>query len=701
VSTHVALDAPPGTVGIVVVNYGSAELIERNLGSADLDGLPVHVVVVDNFSSAEALADVSDLAARRGWQLVALPSNRGFAAGVNAGIEAARTAGCVTFLLLNPDAAVDGVVVEQLRQHSLREPLALISPRVVTSTGSVFFAGSRLFLDSGRIRGGRAGTGRVPGARSAPAGGAQEWVSGACLAVHDELLRRIGPLDEHYFLYWEDVDLSARCLAAGGTLVVREDLTAVHDAGGTQGPVRGSAKSPLYYYYNCRNRLVFAAHRLSRRQILRWMWATPAVSWEILLRGGRRQLVRQPRLAWAALRGSAAGLRVAAAAVLHRPAPQDERRGSVLVAHQGAELYGSDRMLAESVAGLVAEGHRVVVALPQDGPLVAVLEDLGATVEFCRMPVLRRSALTPRGLLALMSDAVLGLAPACRLIRRAGTDGVYVNTLTIPSWALLGWLLGRRVTTHVHEADSTDPRLVRLLLGLPTLAARRVLVNSEYCRDVLLDTVPRVRDRSLVVYNGVAGPPEVTAPRSELTGPVRLTFVGRLSPRKGPQVIVAALSELVRRGRDVRLTLAGAVFTGYEWFEEDLRRQVHDGGLQDRVDFLGFVPDVWGVLSASDVVVVPSVEDETFGNTAVEAVLAARPAVVSGFSGLREAVAGYDSVTVAAPGDVPGWVEAIEQVIAQWPAFAVRAVSDADLAGRRHDPLRYRLEVARLIGGRE
>jgi GT2 family glycosyltransferase/glycosyltransferase involved in cell wall biosynthesis len=689
-----------GAMGIVVVNFSSAGLIERNLGSVDLTGLPVRVVVVDNFSSAEARAAVAALTAARGWHLVALAENRGFAAGVNAGLEAARADGCVSFLLLNPDAVVEPEVIEQLRQNSLREPLALISPHVLDPRGGVYFAGSRVFLDSGRIRSGRAGAEGVrQGERTSPSGPAQEWVSGACLVVHDELLRRIGPLEERYFLYWEDVDLSARCLAAGGTLVVRDDLTAVHDAGGTQGPTRGSAKSALYYYFNCRNRLMFAARRLPQRQILRWMAATPAVSWEILLRGGRRQLLRQPQLAWAAVRGSAAGLRVAAAAVVGTRRRPDV--GSVLVVHQGAELYGSDRMLAESVAGLVAEGRRVVVALPGTGPLVPVLRGLGAQVQFCRMPVLRRSALTPRGFAALMADTLRGLVPACRLIRRAGTDGVYVNTITIPFWALLARLLGRPVTTHVHEADSTDPRLVRLLLGLPTLAARRVVVNSEYSREVLVAAVPRVRDRSVVVYNGVEGPPEVTPPRPRLTGPVRLAFVGRLSPRKGPQVAVAAVAELVRRGLDVRLALAGAVFPGYEWFEQELRDLVAEEGLRDRVDFLGFVPDVWSVLGRTDIVLVPSVTDEPFGNTAVEAVLAARPAVVSGFSGLREAVVGYGSVRVAAPGDVPGWVDAVEQVISEWPAFAGRAVSDAAVASRRHDPARYRVQVAQLVGGRE
>jgi GT2 family glycosyltransferase len=271
-----------GLIGIVVVNYASSGLLAANLAALDLSGLPAMVVVVDNFSSAAERAATAELAARHAWHLVALPDNRGFAAGVNAGIRAARAAGCVCYLLLNPDAVVTAGGVAELRRHVLEQPMALVSPRIRTSERADFFAGSRLFLDSGRIRGGRtpAGTGRTP------AGPSIEWVTGACLALHDDLLRRAGELDESYFLYWEDVEFSVRCQAVGGVPVLRDDLEAVHDAGGTQGPVGGRAKSALYYRYNCLNRLRFAARHLPRRRVLRWVLATPAVTREILLRGG-------------------------------------------------------------------------------------------------------------------------------------------------------------------------------------------------------------------------------------------------------------------------------------------------------------------------------------------------------------------------------------------------------------------------------
>ncbi|WP_175551567.1 glycosyltransferase family 2 protein [Geodermatophilus amargosae] len=307
----------PEGLGLVVVNYGSSALLRRNLAAAGALGPHVRVVVVDNHSTDEERAAVTALAAERGWDLVALPDNRGFGAATNAGFARARELGCATFCCLNPDASATPEVLEELRLASLTDPLAVLAPRIVDSTGATVFAGSTLGLRDGRT-----------GARHSPTrsrGPVEDWLTGACLVVSAEMADRLGGYDEGYFLYWEDVDLSHRALAAGGSLVVRSDLVAVHDEGGTQGEREGDAKSDLYYRYNCRNRLVFAARNLPRRQLLGWLVRTPRVSWEILLRGGRRQLLHSPRPLVTAVRGSLEGAGIAVAALVRGPSSQPFR----------------------------------------------------------------------------------------------------------------------------------------------------------------------------------------------------------------------------------------------------------------------------------------------------------------------------------------------------------------------------------------
>jgi glycosyltransferase involved in cell wall biosynthesis len=81
--------------------------------------------------------------------------------------------------------------------------------------------------------------------------------------------------------------------------------------------------------------------------------------------------------------------------------------------------------------------------------------------------------------------------------------------------------------------------------------------------------------------------------------------------------------------------------------------------------------------------------EESFGNTAVEAVLAARPLVVSDSSGLREAARGYSSAQAVDPGRTGDWADAVERVAADWARFRRDVTADAETARLRHAPERY------------
>jgi glycosyltransferase involved in cell wall biosynthesis len=102
--------------------------------------------------------------------------------------------------------------------------------------------------------------------------------------------------------------------------------------------------------------------------------------------------------------------------------------------------------------------------------------------------------------------------------------------------------------------------------------------------------------------------------------------------------------------------------------------------------------------------VVSSRVDEPFGNTAVEAMLAARPVIVSDTSGLREAAAGYESARFVAPGEAAAIASAIESVAAGWSDLREAAERDAVVATERHSTESYRRNlraaVSRALGVR-
>jgi glycosyltransferase involved in cell wall biosynthesis len=362
---------------------------------------------------------------------------------------------------------------------------------------------------------------------------------------------------------------------------------------------------------------------------------------------------------------------------------------SVLVAHPSADLYGSDRVLLETIEGLRRAGARVLVALPAPGPLVAEIERRGAAVIFSPTPVLRKSMLSAPGMLRLAVTSVHGMLRSVGVIRGARPDVILANTITVPLWTAAGRVTGVPVVTHVHEAEANAPRVLRAALALPLLLSRAILTNSHFSANTLAAALPRLSGRAAVLYNGVPGPADPVMPRGRLDGGLRILYLGRLSHRKGVDVAIDALLQLRREGVPAQLSIVGAVFPGYEEYEAGLREQVAAGGAEDLVSFHGFQKDIWPFLAESDVVVVPSRLDEPFGNTAVEAVLASRPVVVSNTSGLREAAAGYRSAQFVEPGHAPQLAAALARVSANWQDYQAGARLDAAEAGLRHGPEQY------------
>ncbi|AZS35600.1 N-acetylglucosaminyl-diphospho-decaprenol L-rhamnosyltransferase [Microbacterium lemovicicum] len=290
-----------GACAVLIVNYGSHELIRRN---TMLSQLPtgIRVFVVDNPTTVEERAAVAALSEESGWRLLTPDENLGFGGGMNLAASVALSDGCQVLLALNPDAYLVEDATIRLLEYAYDHPRAIVAPRISRPDGRPFSSMMSLDLTSGSV--GRADSGVTAGASVA-------WLSGACFAMSATLWRELDGFDDDYFLYWEDIDLSFRARSIGAELRLLEDAVAIHDPGGTQ-EQRGRAKSSIYYFFNTRNRLLFAAKHLPRADRMRWLARSAGEGYRILLRGGRHQLAAPRRSVLPVIRGTIAG----AAAVL-------------------------------------------------------------------------------------------------------------------------------------------------------------------------------------------------------------------------------------------------------------------------------------------------------------------------------------------------------------------------------------------------
>jgi N-acetylglucosaminyl-diphospho-decaprenol L-rhamnosyltransferase len=254
-------------LGVVVVNYESADLLRQHLvGAVFPDG--TEIVVVDNSTSSLGRRELREVSANQSWTVLNANENVGFGKAVNMGAAALIAEGCSVLLLLNPDAWISIDNIEKLVAIHESDPLAIVAPHVKRADGRPWFEGAVINNLSGLA------------VHSFDSSRSPEWLTAACLLVPTRVWDELGGIDGAYFLYWEDVDLTYRWRQCGGTLRVVPDIEAFHSVGGTQS---AGGKSISYLYFNCRNRLVFASKNISAWRTFGWVITSP-YQWRLLLR---------------------------------------------------------------------------------------------------------------------------------------------------------------------------------------------------------------------------------------------------------------------------------------------------------------------------------------------------------------------------------------------------------------------------------
>ncbi|HWV86113.1 MAG TPA: glycosyltransferase family 2 protein [Capillimicrobium sp.] len=354
---------------IVIVAYGRRDVTEACLRSLDAalgDGLGTawELVLVDNASpddTAELFAAWSDRAT-----VVALPENRDFAGGCNAGAEAARGE---VLVFLNNDTIVGPGALETLVEQAREPGVGAAGARLLYPDGTIQHAGVWMV---------REGSGVVVPYHlfhhedgDLPAAAVTvdlDCVTAACLAMPADLFAALDGFDTAYRNGWEDVDLCLRVRTAGRRIVYRGDVAIVHDEGATRGRQQGVSRNAEIFYARWGAALDDDAEAFAR--IWDAAYAPPAAEGagtaDVLVRGQVSGL--GPRAAQA--RAIVAGLELLG----RRPAARNAGQAAVGPRLTIAEWEPVRRALArEAPAGLPAVDPAdvpaaVLAAAPEAGP---------------------------------------------------------------------------------------------------------------------------------------------------------------------------------------------------------------------------------------------------------------------------------------------------------------------------------------------
>jgi D-inositol-3-phosphate glycosyltransferase len=236
--------------------------------------------------------------------------------------------------------------------------------------------------------------------------------------------------------------------------------------------------------------------------------------------------------------------------------------------------------------------------------------------------------------------------------------------------------MARVKNLNLAEGETPEP-MIRVQGETQVVAAANALVANtdaeaaslvslyDACPDIVHVVSPGVDLYTFTPGQGRSAAREIVGlPQDSLV----VSFVGRIQPHKGPEVLIRATSELVKHSPLLRHKLIVNVMggaSGANTEEVDRLKELATWlGIDDVVRFSPPVPraDLAQWYRAADLVVVPSYS-ESFGLVALEAQACGTPVVATAVGGLRTAVADGISGVLVDGHDPKAWSSVIARLL--------------------------------------
>lgn len=238
-------------VFVVVLNWnGADDTLECIASIKDSDYDLYNIVVVDNASDDESVKIIKKTYPE--VKLIECGENKGYAGGNNAGINYALQNKADYVWLLNNDVVVSkNALSEFVKVANQDDSIGILGSKILSywNRNVIDYAGGLVSL--------RDGTSSHVGFNEIDEGqyGDQvetEYVTGASLFISLAAIKKIGLLDESYFLYYEETDYCCRASKLGLKVVYCPRSLVYHKVSASTSK---SGKDILYYM--TRNRLYF------------------------------------------------------------------------------------------------------------------------------------------------------------------------------------------------------------------------------------------------------------------------------------------------------------------------------------------------------------------------------------------------------------------------------------------------------------
>ncbi|MFD6159401.1 glycosyltransferase family 4 protein [Nocardia sp. NPDC060256] len=312
---------------------------------------------------------------------------------------------------------------------------------------------------------------------------------------------------------------------------------------------------------------------------------------------------------------------------------------------------GVQAHVVELARVFIERGHRVSVLAPasEDTPLPDFVVSAGRAV-----------AIPYNGSVARLSFGPMAYTRIRRWIDGNDFDVLHIHEPNAPSLSMLALKIAEGPIVATFHTSTTKSLVLSTFQSVLRPYHEKIsgrIAVSELARRWQVEALG---SDAVEIPNGVDVPAFARAPM--LPGYPRagrtVLFLGRYDePRKGMDVLLGALPELVRKHKELEILIVG------RGDEERLRREA--GPLAGHLRFLGQVSDAEkaSAMRSADVYVAPNLGGESFGIILIEAMAAGTAVVASELDAFRRVLRDGAAGALVPVGDSAALAKAIDKVL--------------------------------------
>jgi glycosyltransferase involved in cell wall biosynthesis len=375
----------------------------------------------------------------------------------------------------------------------------------------------------------------------------------------------------------------------------------------------------------------------------------------------------------------------------------------ILFLEQFSEIGGGQTVLLSILESLDRNKYTPIVALPKEGPLSKRLEQLN--VKYFIYP-LGEYSLGRKSIFDVISyffNSIKSIFILNRLIKSQNIQLIYANaTRAFLPGTISAKLNKIPIVWHLHLIVKGIEKWTLLFLlkcfkinriiAVSDITARSLLKNNGF--DIVHNAVDTQKFSPLIEGNNVRQELNIN-PSVPIVG-----FIGSLVKLKGIEHFISATKSVASEFPSAKFLIVGDTLAqnknDYK-YKKDLLELVKNSGMENKVVFTGKRNDIPSVLAALDILVVPSIQPETFSMVLLEAMATGRPVVAADHGGPREIIEHNKDGILYSPRDDQALASAVLDLLKNPKKSSEIGKFARTTAENRFSIQRFRHEIGKVI----